>query len=210
MDTCCSIWNEHSGASAGKVPWVTPRKPVCSPVLHLQMMLLLLIKQWAGEEEAGCALLAWAAGSSGNMKQGEYVFYLSFCSLESNLRAADGRAKRWCLVMNSGTGRGEKGEICRCDRDSPANQIQVTWFYRECWGYPCFCQQEWVFCCNRAVLLCSVSCTEPFPHLLSTHLCFCWPVLNMLIVMPWLKQTSNLILGFTSKFSVLQGHYKSY
>lgn len=137
------------------------------------MMLLLLIKQWAGEEEAGCALLAWAAGSSGNMKQGEYVFYLSFCSLESNLRAADGRAKRWCLVMNSGTGRGEKGEICRCDRDSPANQIQVTWFYRECWGYPCFCQQEWVFCCNRAVLLCSVSCTEPFPHLLSTHLCFC-------------------------------------
>lgn len=108
MDTCCSIWNEHSGASAGKVPWVTPRKPVCSPVLHLQMMLLLLIKQWAGEEEAGCALLAWAAGSSGNMKQGEYVFYLSFCSLESNLRAADGRAKRWCLVMSSGTGRGEK------------------------------------------------------------------------------------------------------
>lgn len=41
--------------------------------------------------------------------------------------------------------------------------------------------------------------------LFSTHLCFCWPVLNMLIVMPWLKQTSDLILGFTSKFSVLQG-----
>lgn len=73
------------------------------------MMLLLLIKQCGGEEEAGCALLAWAAGSSGNMEQGEFVFYLSFCGLESNLRAADGRAKGWCLVMSS-ENRGKKGK----------------------------------------------------------------------------------------------------
>lgn len=54
-----SQWGISRKGSLGN----TQKTSVCSSVLHLQM-LFLLIKQWGGEEEAACALLA--CRSSGN------------------------------------------------------------------------------------------------------------------------------------------------
>lgn len=64
-----------------------------------------------------------------------------------------------CLRLEK---RGKKGKPV--DVIETVLQIKpglVPWFYRECWGYACFCQQEWVFCCNGDVLLCRVSYAEP-------------------------------------------------